>query len=1134
MTYITPSLRSMAAMEGQKIYGASGSLLDVSRFVTTAVPAGSRGRIIANGENLEESGNPGVPIRLVGNNTAFTFALNMKKSLIPEAMKKYVSRGINFIRHHGIEIYMMTGGPIPDGPLVNRVGDMNWAPERVDEFDYFCSMTKAAGIYYSLNPISSNLAVNLNGGDRYGNSSNTSGAFTATISGGQVTGLTLTNGGANHWFPPEIVINGDPATGGVGAKAIAVVNPSTGVITGYQLISGGRDYIVAPTVAIYGGAGNYKIRIRSCLSAKAHYAAMMNYFLNHVNAYTGIAMKDDPSCAFIESYNESHLGVLARSSMPTSLYPVWQLWLADRYGTIAALNTKWGTSFTSFCDAALAPKLIGYSPNTTAEKWHMNDSMFWMTQSDIDTYNWYYDTIRAAGWTGIITGRDMAGGSVMPKTNVGSRSGIQTYHAYPSLQDVYTVGQTMNSGGTAINAPSSFGVNPLWSCLNNLVPGLPRMWTEAGYTMPAKYRGEFGLMFGAYSSMYNFCGITLHSDTPIGTIWGATNTTTRGRGIYASAYEHDPAAAASIFLLSMMFHRRDVDVAAVDKTYVVNDKALSYYQDWASVTGTPFYLYEQSNLNTPSSNIPMCGRIETAVDPTDNATIAATWQTDILKSWPTMITEMGFSPSHEVYDWVITRGNSSQLNGAAMYVVRYTKNRQIFADQLAGIMGVNTARTQAGVCSKEFAQPNGTLVRNGGAGYASKPTRDGLAILGNSYKTNFMGNRFWQNLEINYIRDTVLLGITSFDTNPIATTNKIIVATSGNSYNNGATWQSNGNTVVSVPVTNGGSSWTAPPLIKVTGSGGANSFLGVGVLTGGVVTGVIVQNGGTGFLNVTSVPITSGGSGYTNGTFPLAFSGGPGTGVTGTYTAAGGVVTSTNITNGGWNNDATLVASIPAGNAGAGTGAVLGSPVISPIAVSAVRAASDTTGSGATFGTPVFAPDDESKEIKLLQPYLSDKGIGSVPITAGGSGYTNGTFPLTIAGVGGTGAAGTYTVVGGVVVSTAMTASGSLYTAGGTASIPPGNAGAGSGAVLGTPLLIDREGWPIQTLRHVVDFNITGVDNTVPWAMYELDYAGNRLASYPVRKIATGINVRIDSSKTVQPSVFFELVKGEISRKPRP
>jgi len=75
-------------------------------------------------------------------------------------------------------------------------------------------------------------------------------------------------------------------------------------------------------------------------------------------------------------------------------------------------------------------------------------------------------------------------------------------------------------------------------------------------------------------------------------------------------------------------------------------------------------------------------------------------------------------------------------------------------------------------------------------------------------------------------------------------------------------------------------------------------------------------------------------------------------------------------------------------------------------------------------------------------------GVDAVSVTSGGSGYAN-SFAVTFTGGGGSGAAGTATAIGGVVVSVEITDPGSGYT---SAPVPDFSAGGGTGAA-GTAIL---------------------------------------------------------------------------------
>jgi hypothetical protein len=78
------------------------------------------------------------------------------------------------------------------------------------------------------------------------------------------------------------------------------------------------------------------------------------------------------------------------------------------------------------------------------------------------------------------------------------------------------------------------------------------------------------------------------------------------------------------------------------------------------------------------------------------------------------------------------------------------------------------------------------------------------------------------------------------------------------------------------------------------------------------------------------------------------------------------------------------------------------------------------------------------------------RGVTGVTLSAGGTGYTNGTFPLQITGGGGTGAAGTITVVGGVAQQPVITDKGINYTSAPTVAASGVTGGTGLGTFTAT------------------------------------------------------------------------------------
>ena len=107
-----------------------------------------------------------------------------------------------------------------------------------------------------------------------------------------------------------------------------------------------------------------------------------------------------------------------------------------------------------------------------------------------------------------------------------------------------------------------------------------------------------------------------------------------------------------------------------------------------------------------------------------------------------------------------------------------------------------------------------------------------------------------------------------------------------------------------------------------------------------------------------------------------------------------------------------------------------------------------TIGNSSTLGDYLFVCDGTSGWVIKTDGTvlnISNDGIRSCSVTAGGSGYTNGTYALGISGGSGSGFTGTYTVTGNAVTSITITNSGSGYTSAPTLSFPSGGGTGASG-----------------------------------------------------------------------------------------
>ncbi|AZA82311.1 hypothetical protein C1637_09135 [Chryseobacterium lactis] len=78
-------------------------------------------------------------------------------------------------------------------------------------------------------------------------------AATATVSGGAVTGITISNGGSGYSSVPTISFYGGGSVISGGTKARATATLTNGVVTGITINNGGSGYTAAPTVVVSGG-----------------------------------------------------------------------------------------------------------------------------------------------------------------------------------------------------------------------------------------------------------------------------------------------------------------------------------------------------------------------------------------------------------------------------------------------------------------------------------------------------------------------------------------------------------------------------------------------------------------------------------------------------------------------------------------------------------------------------------------------------------------------------------------------------------------------------------------------------------------------------------------------------------------
>ena len=353
-----------------------------------------------------------------------------------------------------------------------------------------------------------------------------------------------------------------------------------------------------------------------------------------------------------------------------------------------------------------------------------------------------------------------------------------------------------------------------------------------------------------------------------------------------------------------------------------------------------------------------------------------------------------------------------------------------------------------------------TINNNGvGAGiidfsYASSLTAFGSLLAGSGYT-----NGTYTNIPLTGGTGTGAKATITVASNGVSA---VSITTSGNGYLVGdvlsAAAASIGSGVATYGTITGGSLYSNGSYLSVPMTGGSGTGATANItVSGGVVTGVVAQDRGVGYLDtdvlsaasaniggITGIINTygqiSGGSLYEPGTYTgVTFTGGSGTGAVGTVEVldAGvqsvkSIVGGSNYTNGSF-PDVSLTG-------GAGTGAK------ATITTSGGNVVSVTV----TYGGNNYAVND----VLSCSAGAIGRGVLTFGSITGGSGYPNGIYPnVTLTGGTGTGARATITVSGGIVIAVTLTYAGVGYTAADsltTANTNLGGSGAGFNVAVAT------------------------------------------------------------------------------------
>lgn len=272
------------------------------------------------------------------------------------------------------------------------------------------------------------------------------------------------------------------------------------------------------------------------------------FILNHINPYTGLAWKDDPTIAFLMLNNEQETAFYhpkGRWSKETQVEidVKFRQWLERKYRDPDVLAKAWkDKSITAFVDV-IAPENFPSAGVTPME----NDYLLFCAELAHKNAQWMRETIRGMGYKGLISMYNCSywlGGQEARWTE-SQVCTANTYFNHPSAFDKpgsrCGQGSSIKDGATYWRRVAAYR-------------NADRPFIETEYNHPFwnPYQHELANVFGAYSALQGFDGLSIHG----GAAFDYVNDFRPGLNVFRVG--NSPIARSCAFLSACLFLRGDV------------------------------------------------------------------------------------------------------------------------------------------------------------------------------------------------------------------------------------------------------------------------------------------------------------------------------------------------------------------------------------------------------------------------------------------------------------------------------------------------------------------------------------------------------------------------------------------------
>lgn len=245
-----------------------------------------------------------------------------------------------------------------------------------------------------------------------------------------------------------------------------------------------------------------------------HWKLFTDYLMKHVNPYTGTAYRDEPAIVLVNFINEQDLRFASGLAFLTGPF---RESLRAKYRSDAALSAAWGVPVTF----DTVPEITESDLRGGGRRAQDTGDFLIATMREMTT--WFYRTIRATGYPGLVNHWDM----IMRTLELPGRALLpvvaqHTYFAHPnSIPPLGIIPKSVrpnsfvgnNATDCAVDQGSSLKSSYFRAAAAARFLDRPFFVTEYSHCAPNRFRHERGLYFSSYAALQDWSALVSLADT---------------------------------------------------------------------------------------------------------------------------------------------------------------------------------------------------------------------------------------------------------------------------------------------------------------------------------------------------------------------------------------------------------------------------------------------------------------------------------------------------------------------------------------------------------------------------------------------------------------------------------------------